>query len=126
MSGRVTGIGGVFFRSKDPAALATWYKEHLGISQVPQTLEDVPWMQEAGPTVFAPYELDSPNLGRDSQQFMLNFRVDGLDALLERLAASGIQSDKHQTMDGVGRFAWIYDPEGNPIELWEPEAPEQA
>lgn len=121
MTGRVTGIGGVFFRSKDPAALAEWYREHLGISQVPQTLEDIPWMQEGGPTVFAPYEMESKNLGRDSQQFMLNFRVEGLDLLLGRLEESGIMSDKHQTMEGVGRFAWIYDPEGNPIELWEPE-----
>lgn len=117
---KVTGIGGVFFRSNDPTALANWYRDMLGVNLVPQDADGMPWMQEAGPTVFAPFAADTDYFGRDSQQFMLNFRVADLDAMLAQLRGAGIEVSHEQAMDGIGRFARVHDPEGHPIELWEP------
>lgn len=115
--GRVTGIGGLFFRSKDPKGLAAWYAEHLGLPA------DQPvWMQEAGPTVFAPFAFKSDYFPLE-RLHMLNLRVDGLDALVARLEQSGIPAERRAEWDGTGEyghFARIIDPEGNPIELWEP------
>lgn len=116
---KVLGIGGFFFRSKDPAALADWYNKHLGIAPVPTSPQMMPWMQEAGATVFAPFPADTDYFPAECG-FELNFRVADLDAALADLRAAGIESDRSETMEGVGRFARIYDPEGNPIELWEP------
>lgn len=115
--GRVTGIGGLFFRSADPKGLAAWYAEHLGVESAPV------WPQEAGPTVFAPFAEDSDYFSAE-KRFMLNLRVAGLDALTARLEASGIAVERREAWDmpGVGRFARIHDPEGTPIELWEPAA----
>ncbi len=113
---RVTGIGGVFFKAKDPEALGAWYAEHLGIESNPV------WQQEAGPTVFAPFREDSDYFGAD-RRFMLNLRVDDLDAMLATLSAAGIAAEtRPEEWDhpDVGRFARIHDPEGNPIELWQP------
>jgi catechol 2,3-dioxygenase-like lactoylglutathione lyase family enzyme len=116
MGGRVTGIGGVFFRARDPAALATWYREVLGIGQPPDL-----WRQEAGFTVFAPFPADTDYFGRPEQAFMVNFRVEDLDGLLAALRARGIAVETRAEWDGeAGRFARIHDPEGNPLELWEP------
>jgi glyoxylase I family protein len=113
---KVTGIGGVFFRAKDPEALSEWYKKHLGIN-------GMEWEQQAGQTVFAPFSADTEYFGNKSQQFMLNFRVDDLDELLEQLKAEHVKIvDDVQEQEGVGRFAHIEDLEGNRIELWEPEA----
>jgi glyoxylase I family protein len=117
---KVTGIGGVFFRSRDPAALAQWYREHLGIDLTPDDATDTPWMQDAGPTVFAPFAEDTDYFGRESQQFMLNFRVDDLAGMLAVLREAGVKISHEEEMGGVGRFARIHDPEGNPVELWEP------
>jgi predicted enzyme related to lactoylglutathione lyase len=122
---RVLGIGGVQMRARDPNALARWYREALGISTYG---EDVPeservWFQEAGPTVFSPAPADTEYFGRD-QQVMLNLRVRDLDAMINQLRGMGTTLvEEIQSMDGVGRFQWIEDPEGNRIELWEP-APE--
>ncbi|MBT0993760.1 VOC family protein [Cellulomonas sp. DKR-3] len=114
---RVLGIGGYFFRSADPAALAAWYREHLGLAPD----EDGAWAQEAGPTVFAPFEAGTDYFGSPAQQAMLNFRVRDLDAMLAQLRAAGADvSDEVQDMAGVGRFGWVTDPEGNRIELWQP------
>ncbi|KOS04740.1 glyoxalase [Flavobacterium akiainvivens] len=110
---RVTGFGGFFFRSKDSKALAAWYEEHLGVN-------GMAWQQEAGSTVFAPFKQDTTYFGSDAQQFMLNFRVEGLDALIENLKAAGVRVDDNRMEESYGKFAWIYDPEGNKIELWEP------
>jgi glyoxylase I family protein len=113
---KVTGIGGVFFRAKDPKALTDWYKKHLGIN-------GMEWVQQKGQTVFAPFPADTEYFGSASQQFMLNFRVDDLDGLLSQLKADKVKVVKDvEEQAGVGRFARIEDPEGNPIELWEPEA----
>jgi catechol 2,3-dioxygenase-like lactoylglutathione lyase family enzyme len=115
---QVTGIGGVFFRARDPAALAAWYRTHLGVGGDPV------WAQAAGPTVFAPFDADTTYFPAD-RSFMLNLRVDDLTALLAALAAAGIPAETRAEWDGdgsYGRFARIHDPEGNPVELWQPPA----
>lgn len=121
MSELVTGIGGFFFRAKDPAAMADWYATHLGIAKTPTSEGDMPWMQAAGPTVFAPFCADTDYFG-EAQQAMINLRVTDLDAIVASLAAAGIVAGRFETIEGVGRFARIHDPEGNAIELWEPAA----
>lgn len=101
---RVTGIGGTFFRARDPAGLSRWYWEHLGIDMMSGESEDV-WWQEGGPTVFAPFEAETDYFGRREQQWMLNFRVRDLDAMLAQLREAGVSvDDKLETMDGIGRF----------------------
>ncbi len=111
---KITGIGGVVFKSKDPDVLANWYKKHLGIDRTQ-------WEQQAGPTAFAPFPVDTEYFGGGSQSFMLNFRVDDLDAFLKKLKTEGIVVVKDaEEQDGLGLFAQIEDPEGNRIELWEP------
>lgn len=114
---KVSGIGGFFFRARDPQGLARWYEERLGINLVDQ---GGGWRQEAGPTVFAPFPADTDYFGRPEQAFMLNFRVADLDGLLAELRAAGVASDEAIHEQEFGRFAWVYDPEGNKIELWEP------
>ncbi|HCQ67038.1 MAG TPA: glyoxalase [Rhodobacteraceae bacterium] len=116
---KVTGVGGFFFRARDPKALATWYDTHLGINPAPTDMDTPVWMQAAGPTVFAPFAADTDYFAAD-RPFMLNFRVSDLDAMLTELRAAGIEVSDEQAMDGIGRFARIHDPEGNPIELWQP------
>ena len=109
----VEGIGGLFFRSTDPTARAAWYREHLGIDP------DI-WNQKAGPTVFAPFPADSDYFEAD-QPFMLNLRVSDLDALAADLEAAGIPVERRPDWNTeYGRFVRIHDPEGLPIELWEP------
>lgn len=118
---RVTGIGGVFFRAKEPQALAEWYERHLGIARVPTNYETQPWMQLAGPTVFAPFASRTNYFGRPEQQWMVNFRVRDLDAMVQQLRTAGIEVKVDSTAYPNGRFARLHDPEGNPIELWEPK-----
>jgi len=111
----VTGIGGIFFRSRDPQARAAWYREHLGIDAG----QDAVWQQEAGMTVFAPFPADTAYF-RDDQPFMLNLRVTGLDELTEQLETAGIAVERQPDWETeYGRFVRIHDPEGLPIELWE-------
>ncbi len=116
---RVTGIGGVFFRAKDPEALARWYEQHLGINPAPRDMDMQPWWAEAGVVVFAPFEATTDYFPAD-RAFMVNFRVASLDRMLAQLRAAGIDVSHEMAMDGIGRFARIHDPEGNPVELWEP------
>jgi len=118
---RVTGIGGLFFRSKDPAALGQWYQQHLGIDLVPSDYDQEPWSQEAGPTAFAPFPHDTDYFGRPDQQWMINLRVRDLDAMVEQLRAANIDVSVVPETYPNGRFARLHDPEGNPIELWEPK-----
>lgn len=118
---RVTGIGGFFFRSKNPAALGQWYKEHLGIELAPADYGRKPWSQEAGPTVFAPFPQDTDYFGRADQNWMINFRVRDLDAMVEQLRAAKIEVTVDAESYPNGRFARLRDPEGNPVELWEPK-----
>ena len=117
---RVTGIGGFFFRARDPAGLAAWYEANLGISSTDTAWS---WTQQAGPTVFAPFPTDTDYFGRLEQQTMLNFRVDDLDAMLEQLRAT---VDDEVAEASYGRFGHAVDPEGNRFELWQPgEIPER-
>ncbi|MCK9896912.1 VOC family protein [Frankia sp. AgB32] len=114
---RVLGIGGYFLRAADPVALGAWYRDCLGLDAD----ETGVWQQGAGPTVFAPFESETDYFGSRTQQSMLNFRVRDLAAMLTQLHAKGADvADKTQDMDGVGRFGWVTDPEGNRIELWQP------
>jgi len=117
---RVTGIGGLFFRARDPGALADWYAEHLDIPPVPQDYDTTPWTPDAGPTVFAPFQEDTEYFGREEQQWMLNLRVDDLDGMISRLEAAGVEVKPDPEIYPNGRFARIHDPEGNPVELWQP------
>ena len=120
---RVTGIGGFFFRARDPAGLAAWYEANLGISSTDTAWS---WTQQAGPTVFAPFPTDTDYFGRLEQQTMLNFRVDDLDAMLEQLRAAGATVDDEVSEASYGRFGHAVDPEGNRFELWQPgEIPER-
>lgn len=112
----VTGIGGLFFRAQDPEALGDWYRTHLGLRIGAEV-----WEQDGGPTVFAPFARDSDYFPQD-RQWMLNLRVSDLAGMIAALAAAGIPAETRAEWDHpeVGRFARIHDPEGNPIELWEP------
>jgi glyoxylase I family protein len=118
---RVTGIGGIFFRAKDQDALAAWYEEMLGVTQVPGDYDTQPWTQEAGPTAFAPFSIDTDYFGKPEQAWMINFRVDNLDRMVAQLQAKGIEVKVDPESYPNGRFARLHDPEGNPIELWEPK-----
>lgn len=120
---RVLGIGGLFFRSENPERLAKWYETHLGIALVPTSYEEEPWHQEAGPTVFAPFARDTTYFGKPEQGWMVNFRVADLGAMLDQLRGAGIEVGEPESHPN-GEFARIHDPEGNPIELWEPRDPE--
>jgi glyoxylase I family protein len=116
---KVTGIGGFFFRAKDPKALGLWYQQHLGVSLIPTSPEQSPWQQDAGPTAFAPFKETSSYFGDPQKVWMLNFRVRDLDKMAAQLQAAGIEI-KMYPPDPTGRFARVHDPEGNPIELWQP------
>jgi len=118
---KVSGIGGVFFRAENPEELARWYEEHLGINPVPTSYEDRPWIQEMGPTVFAPFERNTDYFGSATQSWMINFRVNNLSRMVEQLRGSGIEVTLNEEEFPNGRFARLCDPEGNPIELWEPK-----
>jgi glyoxylase I family protein len=117
---KVTGIGGVFFRARDPKALAQWYQQHLGVEPVPENYEQSPWRQEGGPTAFAPFPEDTRYFGSAERKWMINFRVGNLDAIVSQLKTAGIAVEIDPEAYPNGRFARIYDPEGNPVELWEP------
>ena len=122
----VTGMGGLFFRARDPDALNVWYKQWLGIGAgcVADPLaqpDEWTWQTAAGPMVFAPFKADSDYFPAD-KAFMINLRVDDLDAVLLPFRSAGVEvlTDPAWDDPSVGRFARVHDPEGNPIELWEP------
>lgn len=123
----VLGMGGYFFRAKDPQALKAWYRDHLGVGggmgadPVTGHSNEWVWYHQGGPMVFEPFAADSDYFAAD-RQAMINLRVSDLDRLLARLRSAGIEITREEEMEGVGRFARVHDPEGNPIELWEPSA----
>jgi glyoxylase I family protein len=118
---KVTGIGGLFFRAQDPKALATWYQQHLGISLTPSREGEHPWEQEAGPTAFTPFPEATKYFGDANKVWMVNFRVRDLDKMAAQLRAAGVEIKVDpESYPGIGRFARLHDPEGNPIELWQP------
>jgi predicted enzyme related to lactoylglutathione lyase len=118
----VTGIGGFFFRAADPSRIARWYFDCLGVTLPPTTYEEPVWTQEAGHTVFHGFPKDTKYFGRAEQQWMINFRVRDLDALVAHLRTLGNDVDVDATVYPNGRFALVHDPEGNPVQLWEPAA----
>lgn len=122
----VLGMGGYFFRAKDPETLKAWYREHLGVGGGIGTgpdgnSNDYLWYHAGGPMVFEPFKESSDYFPAD-RSAMINLRVRDLKSLLERLRCAGIEITQEQAHEGVGSFARIHDPEGNPIELWEPPA----
>jgi len=118
---KVTGIGGFFFRAKDPKALALWYQQHLGILTTPTSDSETAWQQEAGSTAFTPFPETSKYFGDPQKVWMLNFRVRDLDKMAAQLQAAGIEVKVDPQSYPYGRFARLHDPEGNPIELWQPQ-----
>ena len=123
---RVTGVGGVFLRSRDPKALAKWYAENLGITLTDFNGFAFPWSDEipagSGMTAWSSFPEDSAYLGESTQQFMVNYRVDDLDALLKELEGKGVWIDPKRQDEVYGKFAWVKDCDGNRLELWEPAA----
>jgi glyoxylase I family protein len=113
---RVLGIGGLFFRSSDPKKLAQWYQLNLGI-------DHRVWQQSAGPTAFTPFAMNAEYFGSMQQAWMVNFRVRSLDAMVAQLQKSNIEVKVDPEKYPYGRFARLHDPDGNPIELWEPASP---
>lgn len=121
---RVTGIGGFFFRADDPDALADWYERNLGVTRVPDSYDAEPWRQQAGATVFAAMPADSAMLGAPGHGWAINFRVSDLDAMVRQLRDADVEVDVDPETYPNGRFAALSDPEGNPVQLWQPAGPE--
>lgn len=124
----VIGMGGYFFRARDPSGLKAWYKEHLGVgagcgADAEGNSNEWVWFTQGGPMVFEPFKQDSDYFPAEKQA-MINLRVSGLAALLDKLRAAGIEIVTKPEWEAteIGTFARIHDPEGNPIELWEPAA----
>jgi glyoxylase I family protein len=117
---KVAGIGGLFFRAKDPKALGNWYQQHLGISLTPTSEGGTPWQQEAGPTAFTPFPETTKYFGDLDKAWMVNFRVHDLAKMVAQLRAAGIEVKDPESYPGLGSFTRLHDPEGNPIELWQP------
>jgi glyoxylase I family protein len=118
---KVAGIGGLFFRAHDPKVLGKWYEQHLGIALTPTSEGGTVWEQEAGPTSFSPFPETTKYFGDPNKAWMVNFRVHDIDKMVSQLRAAGIEVKDPETYPGIGRFTRLHDPEGNPIELWQPE-----
>lgn len=124
-NGKVIGIGGVFFKSENSKELTAWYEQHLGFHADPKTGVNFPWKTADGRsdsyrTVWAVFPHDTRYFDPSTASLMFNYVVDDLDAILARLRAEGVQVDSKTENDAAGRFGWIYDSDGNKIELWEP------
>ena len=119
---KVTGIGGFFFRAKDPKTLAKWYSDHLGVGLVPTASGGAPWRQEGGTCAFQPFPEKTTYFGDPSKSWMLSFRVRDMDKMAAQLRAAGITVEVDPKAYPNGRFARLNDPEGNPLQLWEPQA----
>lgn len=118
MTERVTGIGGVFFRARDPKALTAWYSEHLGVPR--EDDETYAIFAESRNAVWSTFPADTDYWPAD-RQGMINYTVTDLDAMLAQLRSSGVEvDDAVHEVAGIGRFGWAIDPEGNRFELWEP------
>jgi predicted enzyme related to lactoylglutathione lyase len=121
---KAVGVGGIFLKARDPQTLSDWYARHLGIARQNGGPLAFDGPESVGMTVFAHFPLDSKYFGQGEQQSLVNFRVDDLDQLLTDLARSGVRIDPKRDDSDYGRFAWIWDAEGNRVELWQPPAAE--
>lgn len=122
---RVIGLGGIFFKAKDPQSMYQWYEKHLGIQSTPGVGAMFPWRRTDDPseetsTIWSIFPQHTKYLDPSTAPFMINYQVEDLDALLEALKAEGVNIDPKRDNHEYGKFAWIYDPDGNKIELWEP------
>lgn len=116
---RATGVGGVFFRATDPTSLSRWYMDVLGLPASEQSYIVLPY--EGGETLtWSVFPEDTDYFGPSGQTSMINYRVDDLDGVLQRLRAAGAEVDEHIEEHEYGRFGWAVDPEGNRFELWQP------
>jgi catechol 2,3-dioxygenase-like lactoylglutathione lyase family enzyme len=126
MKKRVTGIGGVFFKAKDPRKLGEWYRDRLGIPVDPNwggwafEWRDAKSPRKKGQTVWSPFPADTGYFKPGRKQFMVNYRVDALDSVLKALRAEGVWVDPKVEESEYGKFGWVMDPEGNRLELWQP------
>jgi predicted enzyme related to lactoylglutathione lyase len=120
---KVTGVGGVFFKARDPKGLMEWYNQHLGL-QFQHGFIQLSWaddpLSKSGSTTFAIFKEDADNFNPGQKPFMINFRVSDLRALLAELGEKGVTVSTDIQEYDFGRFGWLVDPEGNKIELWEP------
>jgi catechol 2,3-dioxygenase-like lactoylglutathione lyase family enzyme len=126
MKGKILGIGGIFFKSADPAQTREWYGKHLGLVDKGQGAI-LPWREKGDPqnermTVWSVFPATTKYFDPSTASFMVNYIVDDIDALLERLKKEGVKIDPKRQDEAYGRFAWIYDSDGNKIELWQPPA----
>lgn len=122
---RVTGIGGIFFKAKDPGTMNEWYKKHLGFKQAGDGSVLFEWRNASAPgeknyTAWSPFKKETKYFEPSQKDYMINLRVENLEALMEALKKEGVQVAGEIEKVEYGKFAWIIDPEGNKIELWEP------
>jgi uncharacterized glyoxalase superfamily protein PhnB len=121
MKNRVTGIGGIFFKSEDPKKLNEWYNTHLGIGGLFKWKDIAqPEAEHPAQTIWSPFKSDTKYFAPSAKDFMFNYRVENLVELFETLKAEGVQVVGEIETYPYGKFGWILDPEGNKIELWEP------
>ena len=121
MKKRVTGIGGVFFKSENPKAIKEWYSKHLGIDGIFKWVDaENPEAKEPAQTIWSPFKKDTDYFAPSEKPFMFNYRVENLEELMEALKSEGVQQVGVIETFPYGKFGWILDPEGNKIELWEP------
>jgi predicted enzyme related to lactoylglutathione lyase len=118
---RVTGIGGVFFKSEDPKKLKGWYERHLGVMEVFKWKDlEKPDAEAPAQTIWSPFKKDTDYFNPSEKSFMFNYRVENLEELLKVLREEGVTIVGKVEEYPYGKFGWIMDPEGNKIELWEP------
>ena len=122
---RVTGVGGIFFKSRDPKALCAWYARHLGIDVEDWGGAVFKWATSENPagvgtTTWSPFEQDTSYFAPSGASFMVNYRVEDLHGLLAALRAEGCQVEQSVEESEYGKFGWVIDPEGNKVELWQP------
>jgi predicted enzyme related to lactoylglutathione lyase len=120
---RITGIGGIFFKASDPGKMYEWYEKHLGLKPEPGNGAVLHWREaddpeKPGMTIWSIFKKDTRYFDPSQSSFMINYRVENLDALLALLREEGVEIDPKREDTEYGRFAWIMDPEGNRIELW--------
>ena len=122
MKKRVTGIGGIFFKTRDPIAVKNWYNKHLGF-KTDQWGSTFWWKDKNGndcSTQWSPFKEDTDHFAPSEKEFMMNFRVENLEELLQELKEEGVEVIGKMESHEEGKFGWVMDPEGNKVELWEP------